>query len=188
LAHRLDTLTKPDRGPCWLCEIPERAELDKYISEYDPTAAKIIAWLAEHGHPSAPGRRRPPGRNTVNQHKTFHVVKNVVAVEKRARKAVKDLALRTRVASEVDLATLIVADATQAVLDERLKPSINEALRAQELLDKRRSGAANRDLMVALAAISSGVLPPPTIEGEFREIDPEREEDEAWARQLASGQ
>jgi hypothetical protein len=184
---RADTELRPARD-CWLCAIPEREELDKYISEYDPTAAKMIAWLAEHGHPAAPGRRRPPGRNTVNQHKAHHVKATVLARNARVRKDVKDLALRAHAPSDVDLATLIVEETTKGVLARTLRPSINEGLRAQELIDKRRSGAANRDLMVALAAISSGVLPPAAIEGEFCEVDAEREEDEAWARRLASGQ
>jgi hypothetical protein len=88
-----------------------------------------------------------------------------------------------------DLATLARNIAFERVETGDIQPTLAEGLRAQEALDRRAEKGADRDLMLVMAQVIGGAIPykVEVLEGQWTQLDAEREADEAELRQLGDG-
>jgi hypothetical protein len=186
----LTTALKTPRpaADCGLCKLPRRAELDQMIRN-GSTAEAVRVWLRDTGQTHGPNGKLYH-RNSISAHKLNHIPENVVKLAATTRAAVKDLGIKTRLPSDLDLAKIVVERGKERLLDpnDTLDVTLAEALRAQEMIDRRGEKAADRNLFLQLAAVASGAIVMPVIEGEFIEVDAGDVERETWLRQLASGQ
>jgi hypothetical protein len=180
---------KPPRANCVLCKLPEETlgELDRLLA--DGTVKAAQEWLL--GQHVLPENRRAPHRNTFSNHFLNHTPAGVLARTRNTREAVRAMTVtdpdfHPRLPSETDLAKIVVERVRERLADPKdpVQPTIPEGLRAQEILDKRGAQRENRDLLLQLAAVASGAVLVPVIEGQFREIDPSREEQETWLKSL----
>lgn len=145
---------------CKPCNSPLAEEIDKRLRRRD-RLTEIARWTREEGEYVS----REALRNHRDKHLTTEVEKaRIDAIEdhKRKRGTIK--------ASRTDLAMLVRDKVLEQVEQGVLTPTVQEGLRAQELLDKRAEKASDRELSRQLALVLSGAWVP-VIEGDYREVE-----------------
>jgi hypothetical protein len=165
---------------CVICRHPLVAAINKRIR--DNGVVPTVRWCDENDiFPE-----RTPHRNTFNTHKQEHMTSDHERQLAHATDAMRKQQETIKVKGKAgDLAALVRDNVFARVEEGLLEPSLTEGLRAQEMLDRRSEKGADRDMMIALAGLLSGASMPvallgdgSTIEGSFREVSPERTEDE----------
>lgn len=169
---------------CTLCRHPLVETINKRIRDHGilPT----IRWMEENDLPA-------PHRNTFSVHKNKHLTSEFEKARMEAADALRKQQ-GTIKAKPGDLAALVRDNVFARVEAGVLEPSLTEGLRAQEMLDRRNEKQGDRDMMLQLAGLLSGATAPVallmdgnTVEGSFREVDPEAAEDAAAFAALMAG-
>jgi hypothetical protein len=141
---------------CGICNSPVVGSIDKMLRD-GRSAVEINRWLAE-------GSNRTWHRNSLSAHKTQHMGP-LATTQREAAAEVREEQLRKgakRMSN--DLARLVVDRVIVRIEDGDLEPTIPEALRAQEILDRRAERQNGAELMVALINAIGGPVVPLQIE------------------------
>jgi hypothetical protein len=150
---------------CATCGSPHRKEVDRRLKSGE-TMVAIVRWLKEVGDPI--------GRNALARPHRDHL-----GLPRRAsgpKPISSDLLVAIRDRTHEDLESGL------------LSPTLRDGISAVVQLDHRAEKAADADLMLMLAQLlGGGVVPFRAIEGEYRVVDEEAEEDLAYFRQLGEG-
>ena len=162
-----------------ICEFPQRAQIDKMIAD-GQTQAVVAAYLAAHG--------LSVHRNTISHHKTHHVKSVVLARADQAVADVKELADRSRArrTNPGDLAVLVRDRVIERIEAQDIDPTVQDGLRAQEILDRRMEKQGDRDLILSKIFVLFGPqpveLPAPTFEGTWvtRQLPPRVVSPDEW--------
>jgi ribosome-binding protein aMBF1 (putative translation factor) len=128
------------------------------------TANEINRWLAE-------GNNKTWHRNSFSTHRKGHMS----ALDTAKREATVETVRKSAGRSNADLARLVVDRVIDRIESGDVEPTIPEALRAQEILDRRAERQNGAELMMVLInAIGGPVVPfqieSGIIEGEATEV------------------
>lgn len=174
---------REDRPDCYLCKLEQVSELDHMLAN-GATVKMVQAWLGNLG-------LKVVSRNTVSLHKTKHCKALVVRRASALRRDIKHLSSKAQMPRETDLARLVVERGKQRLLDpnDDMDVTVDQALRAADMIDRRGDRAADRELLYQLTAMISGSHHAQIIEGHslpIEDLDEEREADEAEALRLGA--
>jgi hypothetical protein len=137
---------------CSLCDSPERTHIDKMIAD-GATAAMVLLYMQSKG-------LEPVHRNTVSHHKVKHVRAVVVQRVQRTVQTARKLGERPPPGLTRDMAVLVRDRGIERLEAGDLDVTIAEALRAQEMIDRRMEKSGDREIVIGfLEALGAFVEP-----------------------------
>jgi hypothetical protein len=134
---------------CLVCTSPDRAEIDRYLSNQE-SVRKVAAWTVEAGNPLS--------RPTIQKHLAHALlISESVVVERTVT--------RTSPSQFLQAVVDVGADKIEKNPD---KVSVDQAIRAADILERKRDDGAKALNILVLAL--TGHKEPPALTGEYRQI------------------
>jgi len=151
---------------CHACRSPLSDAINKRLKAGEPDV-RVSKWLEEQGHYLS--------RLAIGKHRREHLTDEFQAQVKAAKKELERN--KKTIKGDGDLAKLVRDVAMAAVEAGELRPTLQEGLRAQEILDRRVEKSADRDLTLILAQVLGGgqaygapLLTDGAVEGEYEVV------------------